>query len=151
MRSADPVRVVLDTNCVVSALVFQTVRLAWMRSAWQGGRFVPIGDRETVGELLRVTRYAKLKLSEIDREDLLSDYIPFLEIVPDGVAPTLPMTLRDPSDHKFVALAVRGKADALVSGDRDILDVRDHLPALRILSPVGFREWLDQEIRLGGE
>lgn len=140
-------RIVLDTNCVVSALVFQGSRLGWLRTAWQAGSFVPLADRTTVAELLRVMRYGKFKMSANDREDLLSDYVPYLEVVDLAEADVIVPLLRDASDAKFIDLAVRSESDALVIGDRDLLDIRDELPGLRLLTPVEFQAWLERERR----
>ena len=48
---------------------------------------------------------------------------------------------RDPDDRKFLALAVAGKADALVSGDGDILEVTGKIP-VPVLTPEQFRNSL---------
>lgn len=55
-------RVVLDSNVVLSALLFSRGRLAWIRAAWQGGRFVPLASKPTVEELIRVLGYPKFRL-----------------------------------------------------------------------------------------
>ena len=72
-------RVVLDTNVLVSALLFSTGRLAWLREAWQQGAVVPLLGRETAEELLRVLRYPKFRLSRQEREELLADLLPYCE------------------------------------------------------------------------
>jgi len=41
-------RVVLDTNVVLSALVFSQGSLAWVREAWQNGLLLPLASRDTV-------------------------------------------------------------------------------------------------------
>ena len=51
----------------------------------------------------------------------------------------LDLGLRDPDDEWIVASAVAGKADALVTGDRDILETTVHLP-IRVYSPRQFWE-----------
>ncbi|MEO6623401.1 MAG: PIN domain-containing protein, partial [Nitrospirales bacterium] len=61
-----PLRVVLDTNVVVSALLFRSGRLAWLREAWTSGRVVPVLGRETLAELMRVLAYPQFGL---DAED----------------------------------------------------------------------------------
>ena len=47
-------RVVLDTNAVVSALLFEHGRLTWLRDAWSAGRILPLIDPSCLDELLRV-------------------------------------------------------------------------------------------------
>ncbi len=71
-------RVVLDTNVVISALVFGS-RLSWLRHACAAGTIRPIICRETVQELLRVLAYPKFGLDATERELLLGDYLPFAE------------------------------------------------------------------------
>ena len=49
-----PVRPVLDTNVLVSALLFHSGALSWLRSAWHSGQVSPLASRETAAELIRV-------------------------------------------------------------------------------------------------
>lgn len=118
---ARPRRVVLDTNVAVSALVFREGRLAWMRDAWAAGRVVPLVSTETLAELVRVLAYPKLKLSEEETKSVLAHYMEHAEAVPEaGVTMRVP-ECRDPDDRKFLQLAYAAKADALVTGDEDLL------------------------------
>jgi putative PIN family toxin of toxin-antitoxin system len=118
---ARPRRVVLDTNVAVSALVFLEGRLAWLREAWAAGRVVPLVSAETVAELVRVLAYPKLKLSEEDTKDLLAHYMEHAEAVREAGASIRVPECRDPDDRKFLQLAYAAKADALVTGDEDLL------------------------------
>jgi putative PIN family toxin of toxin-antitoxin system len=130
--------VVLDTNCLVSALVFSDSRLSVLRRHWQASRFTPVGCRETVNELIRVLAYPKFRLSREEIEQLLADILPFLE-THELVGACEPVAgLRDASDAVFVRLALQSGADALVSGDEDILAMRETIGKFRILSPVEF-------------
>ncbi len=72
-------RVVLDTNCLISALLFSTGRLAWLREGWQAGRFIPLVSRDTIGELIRVLAYPKFRLDAREQETLLADFLPFAD------------------------------------------------------------------------
>ncbi|HVT44108.1 MAG TPA: putative toxin-antitoxin system toxin component, PIN family [Thermoanaerobaculia bacterium] len=49
---------------------------------------------------------------------------------------------RDPDDLKFLALAIAGAADALVTGDNDLLSVE--VEAFRIVPPAALWDWLDR-------
>lgn len=73
---ATPPVVVLDTNLVLSDLVFAGGRFAPLRTAWQSGRIVPLVSTAAASELLRVLGYPKFKLSADDRDELLADYLP---------------------------------------------------------------------------
>ena len=112
---------VLDTNIVVSALLFTRGPSLQVRQAWQAGHLLPLASRATVAELVRVLAYPKFKLSAEDQAELLADYLPATTVVsvPEP-APVVPRC-RDPHDLPFLHLAAAGRADALVSGDADLL------------------------------
>jgi putative PIN family toxin of toxin-antitoxin system len=118
-------RVVLDTNIVLSALLFQTGRLSWIRQAWQGESIKPVVCRDTAGELMRVLTYPKFRLTPEDRDELLTDFLPWAEVVTlPEVSPEIP-DCRDPHDRIFLTLARIAEADALVTGDSDLLALRE--------------------------
>jgi len=120
-------RVVLDTNVVLSALVFTQRRAAALREAWHGGRCEPLVSKATVGELIRVLAYPKFKLVADEQRELLADYLPYCRTVtiPAKVPRTPPC--RDPFDLPFLQLAIIGKAEFLVTGDQDLLDIKGRL------------------------
>lgn len=133
-------RLVLDTNILVSALLFHRGKVAWLRFAWQSGAVRPLVCRETTQELIRVLAYPKFALTDAERQDLLGDYLPWCETVtvpkrtkvPDG---------RDPQDRPFLALALVARADALVTGDKDLLALADGF-TIPILTPAALRDRL---------
>ena len=118
-----PLRIVLDTNIVLSALVFAQGRLAPLREAWQQARCQPLVSSVTAAELIRTLKYPKFKLSDDDQQELLADYLPYCVTV--RMPARLPKTplCRDPSDIPFLQLAIAGKADHLVTGDKDLLSL----------------------------
>ena len=119
--AASPPVVVLDTNLVLSALVFASGRFTPLRSAWQTGRCIPLASRATASELMRVLGYPKFKLSPADREELLADYLPYCRSVRiPARLPKLPLC-RNANDQMFIELAAVGKADWLVTGDKELL------------------------------
>ena len=113
-------RVVLDTNVVLSALVFGRGRGAWLRKAWRSGRIRPLVCRATAEELIAVLTYPKFNLDATEQNDLLADYLPWCDtiILPEP-PPTVP-DCRDPDDLPFLRLAVAAKANYLVTGDGDL-------------------------------
>jgi uncharacterized protein len=114
-------RVVLDTNLVLSALVFPHGRLAALRHAWHEARCQPLVSRPTVSELMRALTYPKFKLSPEQQRELLADYLPFCVTVRMPARPPKTPACRDPFDVPFLQLAIAGKADYLVTGDGDLL------------------------------
>jgi len=71
--------------------------------------------------LIRALAYPKFKLSVDEQRELLADYVPFRETVRISATPPKTPECRDPYDVPFLQLAVVGKADILVTGDRDLL------------------------------
>ena len=136
-----PVRPVLDTNVLVSALLFHAGALAWLRGAWRSGRIRPLAGQQTTTELIRVLAYPKFALSDGERQELLDDYLPFCETVAVPEAPPAVPACRDPSDRPFLELALFAAADALVTGDRDLLAIGPMF-SVPILSPAAARDCL---------
>jgi putative PIN family toxin of toxin-antitoxin system len=131
--SARPLRIVFDTNIVISALVFGR-RLSWLRAAWSSRGLVPLVCRETAQELIVALSYPKFRLEQAQREAAMADYLPFSEVVVlPATLPALPVACRDPKDEKFLHLALAGQADLLVTGDDDLLALRGTIP-VRIVS-----------------
>ena len=133
-----PPRVVIDTNVLLSALLFQAGTLSWLRTAWQARRICPLVSRETMNELLRALGYQKFALTNDEREELLADYLPWCETVHVSKPSGIPLC-RDPFDLPFLELARVAQADALVTGDKDLLDMAQGFP-IPILTPRAFRK-----------
>jgi putative PIN family toxin of toxin-antitoxin system len=113
--------VVLDTNLVLSALVFGGGMPGALRLAWQGSRILPLIATPTADELLRALGYPKFRLSAAEQAELLADYLPWCETVTiPAPAPDTP-ACRDPFDRPFLELAIAGQPQYLVPGDADLL------------------------------
>ena len=110
-------RVVLDTNVVLSALVFAQSRLAPLRQ--------PLVSTATTAELMHALSYPKFKLSATEQGELLADYLPYCTTVRIPAKPPRTPPCRDPFDIPFLQLAIVGKADHLVTGDKDLLSLAD--------------------------
>lgn len=135
-------RVVIDTNVVVSALVFPAGRLTWLRDAWKSGAITPIIDAACADELIRVLTHPRFHLASDDIAELLGDYLPRTELV-ESVVPedrALP-TCRDPADQKFLVLAAAAAVDTLVTGDEALLELNDRVE-FQIVSPAELRRRL---------
>ena len=137
-----PLRTVFDTNVLVSALLFSAAGMSWMRRMWRSRAILPLASRETASELIRVLGYPRFSLTRREQEDLLADYLPYCESVAVDEPPPLP-DCRDPRDGPFLALALAGKADALVTGDADLLELAPVF-AVPILTPRALKERLSR-------
>ena len=130
-------RVVLDTNVVVSALLFTGIS-SKLVPVWQGGVVTALVSRIILEEYLRVLSYPKFKLSEGDIKGLIQEeLLPYVELV--KTSRRLRVIDRDPSDDKFIECAVAGKARVIISGDKDLLSIGRYRKIL-IQSPAQFLE-----------
>jgi putative PIN family toxin of toxin-antitoxin system len=119
VSAAAKARVVFDTNAVLSALLFIHGRLSWLVGHWQVGNCVPLISHATAEELTRILAYPKFRLTADEQLEALASYIPYCEAV--EIANSCPVLCRDPKDKPLLDLAQCGKADALVTGDEDLL------------------------------
>ena len=107
------IRAVLDTNVLVSALLF-TGPPSQLVPAWQSGRLRPVVSAEILEEYLRVLTYPKFKLTDSEIRSLIEgDLLPFIDTV--QTKPISVPTLRDPDDMKFLACAKTAGVRWLVS------------------------------------
>ena len=135
-----PLRVVLDTNVLVSALLYPAGALSWLRPAWQSSDLLPLTTKDTLRELWRVLGYPKFTLNDRNRADLIRPYARFCQMVVITQPPTVP-ECRDPNDQLFLELALAAAADALVTGDRDLLTLQPVF-SIPIIPPAELRSRL---------
>lgn len=131
------IRVVLDTNALISALLFggEPGRLV---SLWESGRIVLLLSKDVLLEYIRVLGYHKFGLDAADIMGLIEDHVlPFAEMIPVGEAPKI--VVDDPADDKLLALADAGRADFLISGDIHLLSLGTYR-RVEILAPRRFLE-----------
>lgn len=119
-------RVILDTNVLVSGLMFPKSIPGRAVAAWREGRFdlvLPLAQLEEIG---RVLAYPKIrKLLQWD-DEAIGRFLKQLYLRAEVVAPApQDVKVRDGSDlHVLQALAA-GAAELLVTGDDDLLSLRE--------------------------
>lgn len=114
-------RVVIDTNVLISGLLSTTSTPAQaVDRAVTNSQLV--ATRETLRELIEKLLSPKFdRYVPRERRDVLLDRLaPLVEIV-DVLQPI--RASRDPKDDKFLEAAVNGRADVIVTGDKDLLDL----------------------------
>lgn len=112
----------MDTNVLVSALLF-TSELSKFVGLWQKGKIIPLVSRETFDELMAVLEYPKFSLSRDEIRSILeNEILPYFEVV--EISESVRGVCRDPGDDKFIACALSAPADFLVSGDKDLTDLK---------------------------
>lgn len=132
-------RVVLDVNVLISALLSPTGAPALTLAAWQDGRFDLIGSPLLLAEMKRALAYPKLRRRITAAEaDEVVDWLAREAIMardPDGKPE---VRAADPGDDYLIALAATADG-LLVSGDDHLLSLASELP---IRSPASFLELL---------
>lgn len=130
-------RVVLDTNVLVSALLFAGIS-SELVPLWQRSAITILLSRAILEEYLRVLGYPKFELSEVEIKGLIEEEVlPYVEVV--NPRRRLRVVERDPSDNKFLECAVAGKARIIISGDKDLLSIGRYRQ-IQIQSPAQFLE-----------
>jgi len=117
------VRVVVDTNVLISALLSGRSPPAQIVTLWREGRFALLTSQEQLDELARVTRYPKIR--ERLSPALAGRLVNVLRDVAEMVADLPQVTAcADPYDNFLLAMIVAGRAGALVTGDtQDLLSM----------------------------
>lgn len=138
-------RVVIDTNVVVSALLFGGTP-GKLIPLWKTRKIQPLASKEMFDEYLRVLAYPKFELSEEDINFLLyHEMLPFFEAVRTKTGRVI--IRNDPSDDKFIHCAKTGKASIIISGDERLLALKSY-EKIRILTPSRFLEGPTQNMDL---
>ena len=116
-------RLVVDTNLLVSALLAGASLPAHLVTLWRAGRFDLLTSAEQLDEIARVTRYPHIRarlspalagrlVNDIRELAVMLDHLPRVDTSPDA------------NDNYLLAMARAGAADFLVTGDkRDLLSL----------------------------
>ncbi|MEW6163710.1 MAG: putative toxin-antitoxin system toxin component, PIN family [Pseudomonadota bacterium] len=137
--TAGPLRVVFDTNVLLSLFVFADSRFAPLRAAAEAARWQALTSAPCLAEYRRVLGYPLFELAAERQEAAYAAYLACVRMI-DAVpqeAIALPRC-RDRDDQKFLELARDGEADWLVTADKALLKLRRgrRLDGLfRILTP----------------
>jgi putative PIN family toxin of toxin-antitoxin system len=133
-------RVILDTNVLLSALISPHGPPEAIYRAWRAARFELVTSVEQLDEIRRVSRYPKLKailpphrvgtmVNNLQRAIVLEA----LPALPDGI------DMPDPNDAFLARMALASEADFLITGDRRAgLLQRGHIDRTRIVNPATF-------------
>ena len=113
-------RVILDTNVFISALLSPRGAPSRLVDAWVEGEFVLVSHERQLDELREVTRRDKVGVFiQTARAGRLVNRILALAEMPARLPPV--ERSRDPRDDYLLALCEAGEADWLVTGDKDDL------------------------------
>lgn len=127
-------KVVVDTNVFVSSFFGGNPRK--IIDLWKTGRVILCLSRDIIDEYVEVLRRLGLQ-DEKELEELLNLFANGFHAIFTAETPTLNVVRKDPDDNKFIECAVALKADAVISGDKALRDVKDYM-GIKIYTPTEF-------------
>ena len=134
-------RIILDTNILLSALLSPLGEPAKLLAAWERKAFTLIASEELIAELLDVAGrpFFKARLRPSATELLVAGIRDFSfycsDLSPGPIAP-------DPKDSYLLAMAEASQAEFLVTGDKALLSLNRH-KSTRIITPATMVELLN--------
>jgi uncharacterized protein len=127
-------RIVLDTNVLVSGLAYPGSVPGRIVAAWRQGGFDLVLSRHILDEMVRVLpRLCRVHLTPTEIRDLADSFM-FLANVVEPAGESDP-DLRDPGDQPVLHTLLAARADYLVTGDKDLLALAARYP---IVTPAAF-------------
>ncbi|MFO7538422.1 MAG: putative toxin-antitoxin system toxin component, PIN family [Chloroflexota bacterium] len=140
-------RVVLDANIFVSALISDKGNPAKIINRWLAGEFDLLVSRPIVDEILKVTGYERIqnKYAKVGENRL--EFVALIEENGTWAEPseTIDIVSADESDNRYIECAVTGNAHYIVSGDQHLLDIGDY-QGITIVTPAMFITLLDSDL-----
>ncbi len=133
-------RVILDTNVLLAALISPHGPPDMIYRAWHAKRFELVTSTTQLDELRRVSRYPKLKpILPAHRIGTMVNNIQRAIVLDDLPDPPADLPVADPQDLFLLAMALLAEADFLVTGDRKagLLKLQS-VRRTRILTPTQF-------------
>ena len=158
MHNQAQLKVVLDTNVLVSGLISNQGPPRQIVDAWLEGRFTLVTSLYLVEELAHVLTYPRIaeriRLDEPEVDTILAALLSEAEMAPGelelpGVTRDLKKPLRFPlhrKDDPVVACAVEGDAGYIVSGDQDLLVLGEY-EGIEVVTPRRFVEIVGEDQR----
>jgi len=135
MGEIKEIRVVIDTNVLVSAILFGGTP-GELIPLWESGRIKPLASKEIIDEYIKVLTYPKFGLSEAEINYILyNEILTYFDIIQVKDRPVIIKV--DPSDDKFIHCAKTGTAGVIISGDQHLLSLKTY-QKIKILTPVEF-------------
>ncbi|MBS1915743.1 MAG: putative toxin-antitoxin system toxin component, PIN family [Bacteroidetes bacterium] len=121
MQKNKPLKLIIDTNLWISFIISNKQNLLDSLLFSEEARL--LFSKELIAEIQQTITKPKLKkyFGTNALEEMLSIFEPFIDFiqVESSVA-----VCRDPNDNFLLALAKDGKADYLLTGDKDLLELK---------------------------
>ena len=114
----------IDTNVFISTILFVGISNKLV-DLWQKEEFKFLLSKEILDEYIKVLHYPKFELKEFEIGEIIKkELIPY--ITPVKVKKIAKIIKEDPDDNKFLACAIYGKANFIISGDKHLLKIKKY-------------------------
>lgn len=137
--------VVIDTNLFISAIIRGGTPYKLLK-AWQQEKFLLVITEDLVEEIAEVLYRPSIYQKYTLNKDEIQKFFKGITLSARFITPLnvhkLPIYSRDPKDDILLSCALGGKADYLVTGDKDLLVLNEN-PALGNLKIISAKEFLD--------
>jgi putative PIN family toxin of toxin-antitoxin system len=131
-------RVVIDTNVLVSAIILPHSHVGSILTYLRRGAYIPLYHTETLDELIRVLARPRIQSKYHISNNDIHTVVDLLLLRGELVGSIKRLAVcRDPKDDIFLSVALAGQADALVTGDSDLLSLNP-FRSIPILTPAEF-------------
>ncbi len=127
-------RVVLDTNIFISGF-FWHGPAEKILNLWKSGKFSLIISMDIISEIVKVLKDFKIKMSDIQRKQLIDIIIGMSLIV--ELTEKVDIVKDDPDDNKFIEASISGKADYIITQDKHLLKIKQ-FRNIKVLTPEEF-------------
>jgi uncharacterized protein len=139
-------RVVLDANIFVSALISDKGNPTRIIDRWLAGEFDLLVSRPIIDEILKVTGYERIQNKYAKVRENRLEFVALVE--ENGIwaepSQTIDIVSADESDNRYIECAIAGNAHYIVSGDQHLLELGEY-QGIIIVSPAIFVTLLDLE------
>ena len=133
------IRAVLDANVLVSGIISPAGTPAKIIQAWSSLKFLLIASPSIVNETTQVLRRScsreRYKITDREIDQFSKGFQECTILVPGTTQ--VRVVKEDPGDNKYLAAAIEGEVDYIVSGDNHLLKLEEY-KNIDIISPKTF-------------
>ena len=126
-------RVVIDTNVVLSGMAYPASVPGRVMQLWQSGALEAVVSEFLLGEIARVLPRMNTRLNW--SVQVQQDYVEMMRILCDVVEPAATDAVRDKNDNPILGTLIAAGAEYLITGDKDLLVLADRYP---VVTPAQF-------------
>ena len=126
-------RVVIDTNVVLSGVAYPASPPGRVIQMWQSGALEAVVSEFLLSEITRVLPRMDTRLNW--SAQVQQDYVEMMHILCDVVEPAATDAVRDKNDNPILGTLIAAGAEYLITGDKDLLVLADRYP---VVTPAQF-------------